>query len=132
MCSRRLTEALSVCVCVGVVVVVVVVVVCVRGGGVVVVVVVCVEVVACGGGGGGGGGVVVVVVVVVVGGGGGGGCGGGGGLGDWTEAWTFFAEIVITFVPVRTRSASITRCEWVAVGINWAIGYKSGSVSTEN
>ena len=62
----------------------------------------------------------------------GGGCGGGGGLGDWTEAWTFFAEIVITFVPVRTRSASITRCEWVAVGINWAIGYKSGSVSTDN
>ena len=60
------------------------------------------------------------------------GCGGGGGLGDWTEAWTFFAEIVITFVPVRTRSASITRCEWVAVGINWAIGYKSGSVSTDN
>ena len=60
------------------------------------------------------------------------GCGGGGGLGDWTEARTFFAEISITFGPVRTRSASITRCERVSVRVNFAIGYKIASVSTDN
>ena len=60
------------------------------------------------------------------------GCGGGGGLGDWTEAWTFFAEISITFGSVRTRSASRTGRERVAVRVNFAIGYKFASVSTDN